>query len=210
MDIKQTLTKLANQPSNWKPWLPQNPNLAFMCCIGAGPWKFDRRQKIQRLGMTRLGPRDISDLSGAIAWFPLDWQNEMVNSLNQYLNRSRPPLTMYRLCRDVLTKIDPASPISARTHFYRVCGRPHGTKVLSLFLRDHLEVPSFPIDRHVGRMLKELGLPTKEDALLDACQQNGVDPIRVARNLGTTRLDGGNPDWSTWQSTDPHVGIGTP
>ena len=31
---------------NWKTWLPKDPNSAFLACVGAGPWKAERRRKV--------------------------------------------------------------------------------------------------------------------------------------------------------------------
>jgi hypothetical protein len=184
-------------PMRWKPWLPRDPSAAFICCIGAGPWRYGRRRTIQLHGLTKLAGRDISDLSGREKWFPLNWQNEMLNMLTRSMRRMEifdpptPKTTMQAL-------VDLVRHTKSYSLLYAACGRPQGTKVLSLYKRDYIGVPAFPVDRHVRRTLQGLGLPMKEQDLLELFEQAGVDPTPVARMLGTDRLDGGNPDWSKW------------
>ena len=182
----------ALQTTKHRPWLPSDPNQAFVCCIGAGPWKYGRRRTIQLKALTQLGQRCISQLSGDEQWFPLGWQNRMLSSLTVTLKTLQTSMFHFGAA------LQGMEPVKARTTFYDACGSPEGTKVLSLFLRDFVGVPCFPIDRHVRRELLLLCLPTKEVDLLAAFTDVGVDPIPAARMLGTSKLDGGNPDWSDW------------
>lgn len=199
LDIVEKLHQRAEPYRVVKPWLPQDASAAFIVCIGAGPWTYPRRRKIQYEGLQQLNGRDIADLTGTEKWFPLDWQNEMLNTLTVKLKTmgrehwfAPPSMTRF------VTNLRKISPIMARDTFYHACGRPHGTKVLSLYLRDYVQVPCFPIDRHVKRSLQELRLPTREDSMLDLCNDIGVDPIPIARLLIGGKLIGGNPDWSHW------------
>ncbi len=201
--------ELAKLPMHWKPWLPFDPSAAFICCIGAGPWKYGRRRKIQLQGLERLAGRDLQeavlgnattktifDESLRVDWFPLKWQNQMTGALAFYLRQLgrslKKPITLADFCAQ--------APFNDgwRKLFYDVCGCPKGAKVLSLFCRDYMRIPSFPIDRHVRKILKENGLPDKEEQVLQLCEMANVDPIHLARCLGTSRLNGGNPDWSGW------------
>lgn len=174
-------------------WLPSDSSQAFICCIGAGPWKYGRRRKVQHEALKALGTRTIEQLEGTEHWFPLTWQNEMLNCLTRFLHeKQRSNETMDNLI-SVLRNLDDDH---ARRLFYDVCGRPNGTKVLSLFLRDYVGTPCFPIDRHVRRALEGLGLPTKEDEILDLCWQANIKPIPIARHLIGLKIK--NPNWSHW------------
>lgn len=195
----QDLAVKAKPFKKQKRWLPEDPSAAFICCIGAGPWRYPRRRKIQYEALQQLAGRDLAVLDGTEKWFPLDWQNEMLAALVSSVKRmgrdhwhSMP--SMAKLV-DTLRKI---SPTMARPNFYHACGRPHGTKVLSLYLRDFIGVECFPIDRHVKRALIDHRLPLNEMALLELCHEANVDPIPIARMLIDGKLDGGNPDWSLW------------
>lgn len=195
----QILAVAAKPFKKQKVWLPENPSAAFICCIGAGPWRYPRRRKIQHEALKQLDGRDLADLTGTELWFPLDWQNEMLAALVSSIKRmgrerlySIPSMVKFV---DAMRKI---SPTNARRNFYSACGRPHGTKVLSLYLRDFIGVECFPIDRHVKRVLIEQRLPLNELALLELCHEADVDPIPIARMMISGKLDGGNPDWSKW------------
>lgn len=180
-------------PALVHPWLPADASAAFICCIGAGPWKYGRRRKVQLVALQKLAGRDLIELTGREKWFPLDWQNEMLNALTMTLKRH------WISMGQAISVLRQWTPIEgARPNFYRMCGRPKGTKVLSLFLRDYVGVPSFPVDRHVKRALQALELPHIEERILDVCDEAEIDPVPVARLMIHGQLDGGNPDWTNW------------
>lgn len=179
-------------------WLPFASSPAFLCCLGAGPWKYGRRRKVQYEALLQLGGRDIGELPKDAKFFPLTWQNRMLNAMTTTLQRERGGIPAEGAMVSFVSELRDMEPSSARDRFYRACGRPDGTKVLSLYLRDYVGVPCFPVDRHVRRSLEKLGLPTKEQPLLDLFARARVDPVPVARFLGTKDLSGGNPNWQSW------------
>jgi len=70
-----------------------------------------------------------------------------------------------------------------------------GSKVLWLFARDFLRLPAFPVDRWVGRALKDAGLPLDSFYMTKACLLAHVSPNKLSRAL----FGGVNPDWSAYQ-----------
>jgi hypothetical protein len=192
LDVAEKTTKTHSR------WLPYMASPAFLCCLGAGPWKYGRRRKIQHEALLQLGGRDIGQLPTDARFFPLDWQNRMLNAMTATLQRERGGIQADGAMVSFVSVLRDIEPAAARERFYRACGRPGGTKVLSLYLRDYVNIPCFPVDRHVRRSLEKLGLPIKEQPLLDLFARAKVDPVPVARFLGTKDLDGNNPDWSGW------------
>ena len=70
-------------------WLDHlNASQAFLVCIGAGPWKVHRRNKIQGQAVEALGKKDLAEVDDAkIFNYPLDWQNQKVADMIDYLKR---------------------------------------------------------------------------------------------------------------------------
>jgi hypothetical protein len=188
-----TLRRLHDQAAQhyrehpWRPWLPADATDALLACVGAGPWRFQRRQAVQGAALNRrqeLG-WSLVDLYGQNL-FPLAWQNQIVDRISSCL------ADMDFTWPGYLGTISSVDDIQA------VAGGRRRFKVIDMFARDYLEIPAFPIDRHVAAQLVEHGLPVDHAAMLAGCRQVGIDPIPLARWLGSTRLDGGNPDWSWW------------
>lgn len=156
-----------HDPWRRDPWLSRmTATQAFVVCVGAGPWKIGRRRKIQTAALDVVGQ---SDLVEAVPYYPLAWQTNMVWTLRTFLVVNKTTMTAF--CDGLQDPRD----------LYAACGCPKGTKVLSLFVRDYLELPAFPIDRHVRRLLQKHGLPTKEAAMIALCQELGFDPSYVAQ-----------------------------
>jgi len=173
---------------------------SFMVCMGAGPWKIGRRQKIQEGALRWLGKRDLYDTdlltkrfdySNTVDCFPLEWQKKTTQYLVGTLHQQN--ISMEKLC-ELLTDKYLCDDDYARKEFYKSCGS-NGTKVLSLFCRDALKIDSFPIDRHVRRILKENDLPTNEDDIINLCRVARLDPRKVATAfVRTASVD--NPHWN--------------
>ena len=112
--------------------------------------------------------------------YPLAWQNEYLMRMMESLDGVA--LTSYVIgwlgsgWREVVEE------------FFGMCGSARGSKVLWLFIRDHLGLPAFPIDRHMKRALKEFGLPVDSWRMTDICERAGVDTNRLARALFSGRL----------------------
>lgn len=186
------LTFWEENQDNAKPfgWLQgRSYSEAFVICIGAGPWKYNRRKTIQGQALERLGGRDLLDiiLEEDDDWYPLKWQNDFLFTTVRSLLKINGP-TFQGFCSDL-------APEYALSNI-RKLARTKNAKVISLFCRDALQVPSFPIDRHVRRKLKELELPTDEDTMIKICTDVGIDPRLVAVAMVRTASDMDNPDWS--------------
>jgi hypothetical protein len=164
---------------------------AFVICIGAGPWKFNRRKAIQGQALKILGKRDLVALSDdeISQMYPLQWQRNFIERAVD--NLTNPNSSWRKYDFEVFCSCEP--PIGRRTMLSLVGSS--STKVISLFCRDALKVPSFPIDRHVKRKLIELGLPTDEDAVIELCEDAGIDPRKAAVAFVRAASDMDNPDW---------------
>lgn len=156
-------------------WLDHlNASQAFLTCIGAGPWKIQRRSLIQRQAIQALKDKDLSQIQDvAIFCFPLDWQNNKTAAMISYLKIN--DLTMQNFTK-VLSKLD-----DPRKALYDLTETKGRAKVLDLFIRDYLKLPSFPIDRHVERILKENNFPVNENYMIELCKEAGLDACHVAR-----------------------------
>ncbi len=193
------------EPDHWLDG--RNFSDAFILCLASGPWRMARRLKIQQEAINKLNNQDLSQIEidkgfdyypehTVINWFPLDWQNKYLYNMVKYLQDNE--LTMEEYCNGLID----GSPFAVnyylhnREFLYQACENPKGIKVLSLFCRDSLKVPSFPIDRHVRRYLKEQGLPQTEAEIVNICLDIDIDPILLAtaivKNIGGVN----NPDWS--------------
>lgn len=183
--IKRIKFKPAFHPG----WMGKDPTVAFLVSIGSGPWKFQRRLNVQMTAIKWFrshGYRDLSDVKRLSDIFPLDWQNDHLSSLVSSLRKKG--ITFKKQCN--LWREDLW--ISSLAELFKMCGVPdRGTKVLWLFARDFLEIPSFPVDRWVERRLASLGLPADSWYMTFACIRAGVNPNVLAR----TMFAGVNPDF---------------
>ncbi len=164
---------------------------AFVICLGAGPWKFGRRKTIQGQSLQKLNRRDIADLTEEEAsnFYPLDWQNKFLLHASRTLRANNTTFAEY--CTVAMK-----SPNTALQAIKSLAGTKDA-KVISLFCRDGLKAPSFPIDRHVKRKLQELKLPSDEESMMKVCKSCGIDPRIAAVTFVRTASDMDNPDWST-------------
>lgn len=167
-------------------WLDHlNPSQAFLVCIGAGPWKINRRNLIQQGAVEALGAKDLAEVTDVnIFKFPLDWQVQKTADMIDYLQRYK--ITMRWFAGWVAGFPNPIKMI------YDITKTRGRAKVLDLYARDYLKVPSFPIDRHVERILKENGFPVNEKYMIDLCNQAGLNVSHVARVFvaGTGKFTG--------------------
>lgn len=156
-------------------WLDHlTPSQAFLVCMGAGPWKINRRNLIQNQAIEALDRRDLSEIDDVkIFKYPLDWQNQKVSAVMDYLKR-------YKITMVWFTKWISGMPEPVRM-LYDITKTKHRAKVLDLFVRDYLKTPSFPIDRHVERILNENGFPVNEKYMIDLCKRAGLSASHVAR-----------------------------
>lgn len=167
-------------------WLDHlNASQAFLVCIGAGPWKINRRNNIQTQAVEALGDKDLSQVDDvSIFQFPLDWQVQKTADMINYLQRYK--VSMRWFAGWVAGFPEPVKALYNITHTKR------RAKVLDLFARDYLKVPSFPIDRHVEAILNENGFPVNEQYMINLCNKAGLNVSHVARAFvaGTGRFTG--------------------
>lgn len=168
---------------------------AFVLCISSGPWRSDRRFKIQSDAISFVAGRDLSEINSNIDFFPLMWQNSFLNSIIHFLQLRNQSMTEY--CNEIIKAYDETKYLHVvRFALYSACNCPKGSKVLSLFVRDRLKfLPCFTIDRHVKRYLKDHNLPQTEVEMVKLCEENNIDSRLFA--LGIAQSSGiKNPDWS--------------
>lgn len=148
-----------------------------MVCVGAGPWKEKQRAEVQQSGINWLNGKDLSEIKRVNKVYPFEWQNNMVKSMVKSLKQEEE--TFVQICR--FWKKDKNIKTSI-INFFDMCGvSENGTKVLWLFIRDHLNLPAFPIDRWVARNLDKKGLPKNSWEMVDLCEQANVNPNVLSR-----------------------------
>lgn len=167
-------------------WLDHlNASQAFLVCMGAGPWKINRRNLIQHGAVEALGDKDLSQVDDVkIFKYPLDWQNQKTGDMIDYLKR-------YKISMRWFAGWVAGFPNCIKM-LYEITNTRGRAKILDLYARDYLKVPSFPIDRHVERVLKENGFPVDEKYMIDLCKQAGLNVSHVARAFvaGTGKFTG--------------------
>lgn len=207
-DKIKILYENSSEPIYDHSWIGSDPSKAFLLCISSAPWKMSRRKrsrrrKIQEEAIKWLGNRDLIDMRYPHRQlFPFKWQNYMlfcvISSLNQKYG-----ITFKDVCNRWMSNIEgvyrytrkPDQPIWIKNieDFFYICGRsPNGTKVLWMFVRDFLQLPAFPIDRHIHRTLYGYGLPCDSWKMVKLCREVNIDPNELNRRL----FPGRNPDWN--------------
>lgn len=178
------------EPSYDHTWLGSDPDRAFLICLGAGPWKVDRRRKVQQDALNWLGEKRLDEMHYGHFLFdvyPFKWQNNML--LNMLLSLRSNVSTFEEFC----IKWKKMHWVDSLKDFFYKCGtKENGTKVLWMFARDYLHLPAFPIDRWVKRSLERFGLPCDSWTMTNLCIEAGVNPNRLNRAL----FSGANPDFS--------------
>lgn len=202
MSLEEEIYKLyqlqklgSDKKHDWK-WLPENPNRAFLICLGAGPWKELRRVAVQAAAVEWYEERwtDLAAIPKYGNWspYPLSWQNLYLRSMVMSLAEQK--ATFKSKCTEWFFYTQKWQ--QHLLELFSMCGvGPEGRKCLWLFARDFLGLPSFPIDRHVERALEEVDLP-KKDAwyIIELCHKAGMDPSALNRSLFLAKAE--NYDWS--------------
>jgi hypothetical protein len=182
-------------------WLPEDPAKAFLVCLGAGPWKIQRRVIVQTNALVwyamqkASGHHDLADCITLTARtvFPLAWQNAMLVSMIENCRKRYGSFS----CAVGCWQTSPDGDLSL-VEFFEMAGRqkaePTAGKCLWIYARDFLGLPAFPIDRHVARQLQASGLPVDSWRMVQLCQDAGVDPSDLARRMFSVGAN--NPDWS--------------
>lgn len=213
MDLKKKLAAFKPVHDSKTTWLRDHrPSVALLLCLMSGPWRFPRRKLMQERALKILGKRDLIDLTvqDIQAMSPLDWQYKLLTAYVRYFqacNRKefllqhpafpQHPYTFDKVFdvhhghlrnEDLLRWfLDPfrfykAKPYILREEEYEKLFFQL-PKVLGMFVRDYLYIDSFPIDRHVRKTLKELGLPTKAKDLLNLFKAHKMKARYYARAL---------------------------
>jgi hypothetical protein len=171
------------------PWLDcLNFSQAFVACLGAGPWHLNRRRAIQTKALVVLlnTGKDLCALETnphVLEIYPLSWQNKY---LSQAINIGKKYLGGFNVYCDIL--IHKFQPDDVRKVFYNEFGiqQDKHVKCISLFVRDKLKCPAFPMDRHVERILKQLQIQRNEDRVIKICKDFNINPNK----------------WSSWLFRD--------
>ena len=163
-------------------WLKKHrPSVAWLCCILSGPWKIERRTKVQARAIEVLGKRDLTQLLvhevDSIA--PLDWQRKYIKAAmayaKHYLNQTRFDTIQTDLYHKPITRLIDIVRINelARDGFCAGIDFKNAheyvdacPKVVLMYIRDYINYDCFPIDRHVRKWLKERKLPARSDKLM--------------------------------------------
>lgn len=186
-------------PARSPAWLPRRFSQAFVVCVGAGPWIFPRRQSVQKKALDWLGNRDISETERGAEPFPLNWENDVLLSARNICRKEG--VTFDETCLRI---------VQQQAHhreevFYDLLALGNKRlKTLSLFCRDALQADSFPIDRHVRRILEEFRLPVDEWTMIAISRrvakenERSFTPSMVAYGFVREHLDRGNPDWTKY------------
>lgn len=178
------------KPKKSPRWLPKTYSAAFVVCLGAGPWRYNRRRHIQGLALDKIKKVDLRYLKvKQCNFYPLKWQNDILVKMVLFLRKNN--TTFKDFCKKVIEK-------NSIDLFYKACEKNNHIKTISLFCRDKLKIDSFPIDRHVAKNLKKYNLPINEQIMIDLCRKNNLNPIKVSYSLVSRNLDKGNPNWSKY------------
>lgn len=196
MDKFDILKKLDQINSKYDgSWMGNNPSKAFLISLGAGPWKEKRRYNVQKFALDWFISKGASDLKyiefkDSEKVFPFGWQNKFLFNLIVSLRKN--DVTFDSLCNKWKSKSNWEE--SLKELFTRCGTRPEGSKVLWMFARDFLDIPSFPVDRWVKRTLEANDLPLSSFEMVYLCRDAGIDPNNLNRKL----FEGINPDWSNY------------
>ena len=173
--------------------MTKDASKAFLISVGAGPWKEQRRFNVQKAALDWYAStyaRDLGKLEdiGFLKVYPFEWQNKFLRVLIKNLKEQNMYFSEY--CNELKMRKDWRE---ALEEFFEFCGSTkQGTKVLWMFVRDFMDIPAFPVDRHVKRAMEDKGLPTDAWEITNLCLDAGVNPNILNRKL----FLGKNPDWS--------------
>lgn len=195
--LKELLKDVKPVPDSKTKWLTMHrPSVALLLCLCSGPWRFDRRQKVQENAIRILGRRDLVELrlSDIREMVPLEWQRNMLRAITQYQvpidtmfanPKSAPEAMLINVIsifliykqRGQQSRTTPNLQKTLPKAFHKL------PKVMKMFVRDFLMQDCVPVDRHVKCWLKEHNLPTRHDKLLSMFESEGLHARYYARAL---------------------------
>lgn len=183
IELDRTLT--SNHDSEW---MGYSPNLAILISIGAGPWQEPRRVQVQRAAIDWYIKQKVDDLLYAnpptLPVYPIFWQQRCLAHIISFLKLHDQQFSNF--CDGIKRHND------IQLLFKAFGCPPSGYKVIWMFARDFLEIPAFPIDRHVKRVLLANNLPIDSRKMVELCLEANVSPNVLNRKF----FSGKNPDWS--------------
>lgn len=173
-------------------WLSRHrPSVAFVCCIGAGPWRIGRRMKVQQSFINALGEEDLrskSALRRLTKASQLAWQATWFKRVNEVCNK-------YDMDFDSIFNQDFQKSLNA--HNFEAVMKlevDKSPKVVALFARDYLFIPCFPVDRHVRKWLIDRGLPHKASAVSALFKELKLNPSGYSRAIFNSKAR--NPEFT--------------
>lgn len=178
-------------------WLTMHrPSVAMLLCVCSGPWKIERRQKVQENAIRVLGKRDLIELrlSDIHEMVPLEWQRNMLRAITRYevpvdtmfaKPKSCPEAALINVISIFLIYKQQEQKNVANINLQKTLPKVFHKlpKVMKMFVRDFLMQDCIPIDRHVRRWLKDHNLPTRHAKLLLMFKSEGLHARYYARAL---------------------------
>lgn len=162
-------------------WLLEHtPTVAFLLCLGSGPWKLPRRQAVQNALLAEVAASDDGDvlwITSSRFSFPLEWQRAFYDQARAFCRKRNTRFNEMFDRRQMTSEL--------LTSFESCFGPLHKVpKVLGMFARDFICVSdAFPIDRHVRSWLKDRKLPTRYEKIVPLLKQRGAVPAAVSRAI---------------------------
>ena len=194
--VLERLYEERKEHGEWKNWLPPDFDDAYAVCIGAGPWTMKRRMEVQKVALRwlfdNMPMEDVGERQLDVNCYPLQWQNNLMENMCLYLHQGG--WSMKAFCYALIGLAERGMWADARDLLHFAANHGRTTKVISLFARDCLKIPSFPVDRHVRRILKTSDLPTRESELVTICMDYGLDPCKVSRSFFYASVAKSNPN----------------
>lgn len=144
-------------------WLSKHrPSVAFLLCIGSGPWVLQRRMQVQSKLLVALGNSDLCKLHAHSKLFPLAWQKQMLQRAKVLMRKSFPGKTF-----DEAFARSKRKRLANTEHLREIATSNKIPKVLWMFVRDFWKEPCFPVDRHVRRWCQTNDLPESSEELVE-------------------------------------------
>lgn len=176
-------------------WMGGNAQIAFMVALGAGPWKESKRFSIQKDALDWFYKQNVTDLrylsQDPIQVYPFLWQNKFLYSMTKSLHENND--IFEAIC--LHWKISSDWRGSLEDLFQRCGASKNGSKVLWMFARDYLGIPSFPIDPWLKKSLEKYNLPVNPWEMTELCLEAEVCPNILNRKM----FLGINSDWSEYR-----------
>lgn len=161
-------------------WLRRHrATVAFVLCVCSGPWRIERRRKVQEQALAVIGASDLTDVAmrkRLVKMLPLTWQKTLVKNFARYASKQGEEF-------DVLFSKSKRERMTTVATLQEITGKENLPKVVWMFVRDYWFVDCFPADRHVRRWCIEHELPMTSAGLVDMFNEipkavRGVLPLR--------------------------------